>query len=276
MKKFQHSLVIGADTWHGRWYRYWLSLGGKQPKYKENLCHYVRVLLIWAPLRWFFRGSLGKARITPWAVALIGAFFTAVGVSFFIWGRTAIHVYLIGDGIAVAIVICLVLLGIGAELAEDHNWDRKCRRFFKKTGDQAERPFVWAWSKIGKFVEATCRWFFTHSYVVPGLAPVTVCIVAGLTVFAILAMHVFLIVLLAVGGAIAAICLFMGLIWSLFELNDRGKLERLKKMWPWFRRFVGGTSETVKLGVTYANTKKQGSRICPFIELNEPDTESSS
>ena len=44
---------IHTDSWHYRLYAYWLRLsGGNKPGYQENLCHYMRVLVLWAPARW--------------------------------------------------------------------------------------------------------------------------------------------------------------------------------------------------------------------------------
>lgn len=46
-------MIINTNSWHFRWYAYWLGTGrGVQPGYRENLCHYVRVLLFWAPMTW--------------------------------------------------------------------------------------------------------------------------------------------------------------------------------------------------------------------------------
>jgi hypothetical protein len=268
MKKFQHSLVIGADTWHGRWYRYWLSLGGKQPKYRENLCHYVRVLLIWAPLRWFF-----KARVVGWLQPWLGALFVvlvaAVAALFTFKTQESLEGLLVVGVVVGIIVLGVVGANVGIYLDNNYDMEKRVKRFWKKFGSRV-------WSKIVGYAEATIKWFFTRSYIVKGLAPVTVCIIAGFTVLGILATPIFVVILLAILGTLALVTVIFGTIWSLLELNDYGKLDRLKKMWPWFKRFVEGTSDTVKLGVTYANTKKQGSLICPFIDLPDSETEPNS
>lgn len=43
---------IRTSTWHYRWYRYWSEYGRGNRGRQENLCHYVRVLLFWAPMTW--------------------------------------------------------------------------------------------------------------------------------------------------------------------------------------------------------------------------------
>ena len=57
MSKSPHNLVFRHDLWHVRWYRLWIELGGKPPANKENLCHYMRVILFAAPFRWYFCGG---------------------------------------------------------------------------------------------------------------------------------------------------------------------------------------------------------------------------
>lgn len=59
-------MTIKTDSWHYRWYLYWLDHGrGNKPGYKENLCHYMRVLVFWAPLTWLF-GNAGLRTIGKW------------------------------------------------------------------------------------------------------------------------------------------------------------------------------------------------------------------
>jgi hypothetical protein len=45
-------MVIKTDSWHYRWYVYWLKYGKTTPPLQENLCHYVRVLALWVPGAW--------------------------------------------------------------------------------------------------------------------------------------------------------------------------------------------------------------------------------
>lgn len=46
-------LDVERTSWHFRWYSYWLQTGrANSLGYRENLCHYVRVLVFWAPITW--------------------------------------------------------------------------------------------------------------------------------------------------------------------------------------------------------------------------------
>ena len=52
------TLVVSARSWHGRLYTWWRAQGGfKTIGYRENLCHYWRVVAIWAPLKFFLVNS---------------------------------------------------------------------------------------------------------------------------------------------------------------------------------------------------------------------------
>lgn len=46
-------MKIEGNHWTVRWYRHYVALGGfgRNP---ENLCRFLRVITIWAPLRWLF------------------------------------------------------------------------------------------------------------------------------------------------------------------------------------------------------------------------------
>lgn len=53
--------VKDPSLWHAKLYLYWLATGGMNgPGYKENFCHYWRVVLLWAPRRWFSHSVAGR------------------------------------------------------------------------------------------------------------------------------------------------------------------------------------------------------------------------
>jgi len=79
---FSGELTISESSWHHRWYRYWQKKGGQiGPKYVENLCHYVRVLVFWAPRRWFFHAQTMQGLLRPWIVAILLTPFVFLGVA---------------------------------------------------------------------------------------------------------------------------------------------------------------------------------------------------
>ncbi len=58
--------VVSAQSWHAKMYSYWRQHGLIKTKdYRENLCHYVRVVLIWAPIAWMYNARLIKGKISP-------------------------------------------------------------------------------------------------------------------------------------------------------------------------------------------------------------------
>lgn len=52
-----------------RWYRYWQKKGGYRYG-KENFCHFVRTVLFYAPVRWFFFARTARI-VAPWSVTLL-------------------------------------------------------------------------------------------------------------------------------------------------------------------------------------------------------------
>lgn len=66
-------LIVSRKSLPGQIYASWEKRGGlNEPGYCENLCHFVRVLVLWAPLFFLFKQPLGHRNIRPWMVGLIG------------------------------------------------------------------------------------------------------------------------------------------------------------------------------------------------------------
>ncbi len=71
-------LAPGEDSWHLKAYRWGMKHGkAKKPGYRENLCHYMRVILIWVPIFWFFKAPIRKkgilSYVRPWEVVFVPA-----------------------------------------------------------------------------------------------------------------------------------------------------------------------------------------------------------
>lgn len=101
---------VKKKTWHYKWYQYWLNNGrGIPEKYRENLCHYVRVLLFWAPVTWIDNH-------TNWDWGKVGA----VGAILFIaglilWGLTVLTINFpiemsLAAGSFIALLLFLLML----------------------------------------------------------------------------------------------------------------------------------------------------------------------
>lgn len=92
MSAERRTVAVSGKSWHGRLYRRWLrDFGWKwNPRNglarQENLCHYVRVVLLWAPLSWLFTAHPRRwPALRPWMFvsgALAGG---TLGVCFARW-----------------------------------------------------------------------------------------------------------------------------------------------------------------------------------------------
>lgn len=68
--RHRKSMSVNQNSWHYRVYLWWMNQGGRvRQGYAENLCHYMRVVLIWAPIFWFFKARLYRA-VRLWMIAL--------------------------------------------------------------------------------------------------------------------------------------------------------------------------------------------------------------
>jgi hypothetical protein len=89
-------LNISQSSWHFRVYSWWKEFGGfsKPSWFKENLCHYMRVVLIWAPLGWFLRKPI-FGNLRPWIVTafLTAILATLVGLRYFMAATIAFWVF---------------------------------------------------------------------------------------------------------------------------------------------------------------------------------------
>lgn len=65
-------LKVSANSLVGKVYFYWVSMGGWKP-YQENLCHFVRVCVFWAPWYWFWRQDL-IFFVRPWMLVLAATY----------------------------------------------------------------------------------------------------------------------------------------------------------------------------------------------------------
>lgn len=154
--------VIPTDTWHAKMYRQWLKFGKfKNPTYylnymdeepyRENLCHYWRVVLFWAPINlvgWYLFSSrsfepsddkrpsqspqavrLSETRIPRAVVAFIVSCFTFFIVDVYMnnpaWKATA---YLIGTPVLLALFCTTVYTGV-------YLWENRPVKYAKSDSD---------------------------------------------------------------------------------------------------------------------------------------------
>ena len=110
-------MTIKTDSWHYKWYAYWLTHGrGNTPAYKENFCHYVRVLMFWAPITWIDQHTFWdwekltmRTMIGVFAVSMLGWIGLMVTVA--AMTQTTKFLMAIGSlGGLLGIIGCLILL----------------------------------------------------------------------------------------------------------------------------------------------------------------------
>lgn len=107
-------MTIDTKSWHYRWYTYWLREGrGTKPGYRENLCHYVRVLLFWAPATWIDQHTVWDWKIWTGRVLVVGIALYLVGaiaLGLILVAVTQTTKFLLGIGSFTALLACIGLL----------------------------------------------------------------------------------------------------------------------------------------------------------------------
>jgi hypothetical protein len=248
---------IRPDSWHARWYRLWLELGGKKPAYKENLCRYVRILLFWAPLRWFFLGRFVWLLTPAVVVSSIGLVYVSVWV-FTTWTSVSLRI-LEEAGILLGIIFALIAI-IAILIALHDRYPQGLVMTLKWATSPiwiapylAGRGLRWVGHTAERPVETFIGWFFYRFYF-RVLNPSLLLALAGVTLLSIYEPHVVLKVLEMAGIVIAAALAGLLALVLFMWIKDQDD-------------FFKGVRETLKLGEEYVQTKKQGSRICPFLEF---------
>ena len=267
MSDFAHNLNIGATTWHSKWYHHWLTLTGRESS-SETLCHYVRVLLFWAPLAWFFRGRVFKI-VPPWTIVstlLVGGTVITLCV---LWPEDAVRVLLILAGFIALVALASGMLFV---LDEGPHWARvtiACITFpLWIIPMLIVVPIVFVVERYEKAIAAFKDWWTRPRHWLAGTSPIivllTVIVIAVLTTVAILDFKTFLSLVLFVVGFLVGLVV----LGCVFLLLDEAKGRRHAGK-PVFGEKFASVSETAKLGATYIANKKRGSRICPFIRFED-------
>ena len=243
------TLSVSTAGLLGKWYMYWVKLGGKKPA-QESLCHFMRVLLIWAPLRWFFLARTESVKlVAPWSVALAAW----LDLSFLLAPQSTLHsLFLLAQALmiwAVILVNAVVLIAIlGTVLGSSKSkallaWLKRegLDPLLKVMGTKILIVPVWLYTLVA--IIAT-SWFF-----LPGIRPM----------------------LLTIAIAVVAVVFFIGFLAGFSLVGD--KISGAIKA----RRRNEETTVTVKsparvaigeflaLSKNYLAAKK--AKICPFIDI---------
>ncbi len=230
---------VNRYAWHYHLYRWWIMHGGhNRPGYRENLCHYMRVLLFWTPLYWFFKVPL-IWKIRPWMLIL-----TPIWLLAFWAGNTSERLWL---------VILSVLYTYYVYMLFD-------REGLMKFFDLVSPPFVWLWLHG---LRSFCHWFFKTG-TMRVIYPWTVTLLVGLgLLYHFLVGKIGLIkLLIIVGGFLGGIMLMAFVLGMIFWLSDMYADSRLDRARQGPK---GQGSSTLKVAAHFVMAKKR--RICPFIRL---------
>ena len=142
-------MLVSRNSLWGRLYGKWVELTyGNRRGYKENLCHFVRVCVFWAPWFWFWRQELFRTFVRPWSVIATG-FALSILIMFPSFTIAAILYALALAGIILGFTLALYGLGKGAEKLEG-------------VGDAIERSFWKSWRAL--HVKQAWDWFWKKSY----------------------------------------------------------------------------------------------------------------
>lgn len=140
MSKDRGVLKISRHSWHGRVYLNWKDRAEfkNTSAYQENLCHYVRVVLFWAPINWFLKRDFyierADAHVPPAGFA-IAAVLLAVLI---FCGITEP----IGTGLVVLGVIAFIAAMIGLFVFIDYLKERKEQKRWEEMERRMDPDYV--------------------------------------------------------------------------------------------------------------------------------------
>lgn len=255
--------TVSTQSYSYRLYQWWFRMSAKgplaySPPRPIDLCHYMRVILIWVWLRWFFTSHL-----LPWLWTGIVAF---LGINAWFWSmwpeqmKTVFQIY-------ATVIVFAAIVGLLSLLAPGHRWEKTGQRldaFCERQWKRAKPHFV----KFGDNVIVPFgKWFFMRSFFWR-IYPWMVVFVGLIIALAILFPYDSLIVLLYfLGIGIAFLCL-IGLVALLSWGEDRYKTKQMNKKLaamdePATKPEVSQKHEFLRLIWQYIVSRKH--RICPFI-----------
>ncbi|MBP7119415.1 hypothetical protein KBA63_05020 [Candidatus Woesebacteria bacterium] len=246
---------ISGTSWHFKIYQWWKNEShfdkDKPLGFRENLCHYMRVVLIWGPIGWFFRYPLwGKI---PPALYVIGA---VVLVMVGVIATVNPLALVVGIGMVVAIIAFFMVAIYLAELSERH--PNTAGRFIRILTS----PTSFLIRKLMSFCDTVVEplLFTKNKYLIPSWL-LLYCLIGGIVTLAsgLAGLQKYVIGTAILSGAFAAATVILVTIFAIHSTIE-GYKERKAK-----RNALKGIS-TVGLFRAFLNTKR-GSRICPYIKL---------
>jgi hypothetical protein len=254
--------TVSKNSWHGRLYLFWKRHASWKTKgYRENLCHYVRVLLFWAPISLFINLQHPKHRwVRPWTVFMGVTIPTALAVTTWMFPGEMGRAFLVALGIITAAAVFCGLLALFDTFADEitawlKKWGPKLFGWVPKTllavGHATEKV-------VGGAMKALARPFMTvHGQELPWIALIAAVVWA---VAVIIQPKVLLWSgLILVGGAAFLAVAFL-LAEGLHQLGlflQRRRASKPKRTDPTFFQVATG----------FVVAKKH--RVCPLIDVEE-------
>lgn len=235
-------LNVNENAWHYRFYQWWQSNGGhNKPAYRENLCHYMRVVLLWVPLFWSVktRYRFGMRPVYPVMIGLWSGIY-----------------YLLPDSLhAFWVILSLVstfYIGIFFLFRKKEAIDRFI--------DKISPPLILIWESG---LDKAFAWFFKKKYW--HIRPFMVATILLLAVWGMYYPFTVLKLFGILGATTGAGAALVGILLLAFEISDKRK-ERRKKAQPNYYNFsYQKSTSSVKLAGQFVMAKKR--KICPFINL---------
>lgn len=109
-------LNVSPDSWHYQVYRWWLrTLNKNRPEGGENLCHYMRVVLLYSPLLWCLTPR--KANHSFSSTPIIVVMMAALGcvLVFLLWSLGSdLAISIWGEATILATLVAMVLIPLTA------------------------------------------------------------------------------------------------------------------------------------------------------------------
>lgn len=273
--------TVSTGSFHYRLYWWWFRMSDKGPLSHSpprpiDLCHYMRVVMIFVWLRWFF-----TSRLMPWAwtglAVIIGVHiwaykqWPATMKEILTWyGKIAIFIAIVGGVVFLASQLekGKKLEGVGNAI------ERFLRAVFVPIARFLKPKFVWLWNKA---LEPTGTWFFRRT-IFWRIYPWMFVPVIAFVIFAVLApadnvLYVLMIAGIVIGGAVALIAVCVGAAFLIENLRDRYVTRKEKKEFEQLTKDpepvevveprVSQVREVLRLVWQYIVSRKH--RICPFI-----------
>lgn len=244
------TLVVSRRSWHGRLYHFWREYAAfkNTSSYRENLCHYVRVILFWGPISLFIFASPKKREyITPLSVTVTVATIALIAYAIVTEPFGTLMTFLAGLGFVAAVAVLFFLFAY----IENHKYEIRAWWFRDGLGARQLKA-------VGRFLKAVISApFRLLGYKVFGIPYVAYVAVGAVVAGSFYDIVVLLYALAAVG---LAALVFMA-AWGLDILVEWIRMQD----WRPQREYKQKDEGIFKVGARFAVAKK--GKICPFIEV---------